>query len=374
MPQERILVVDDEEAVRGIVSALLQRSGYATTMADGADEALARLEEGPAYDLVLSDIMMPGTDGISLLQRICTDHPGTPVVMITAVQDVHVATSAFRSGAIDYLLKPFARAQLETVVTRAMEHGRLMKKNVAYRQSLEEIVSHRTARLRSTMEELERSYDTTLEAMGDALDLRDEETEGHSKRVTAYTIAIARTMGLDSDQLKVIARGAFLHDIGKIATPDSILLKPGKLDADEMAIMREHCRYGYEMVRKIPFLKEASEIVYTHQERFDGKGYPRGLGGEEIPLGARIFAIADTLDAMTSDRPYRKGTSFESACLEIGRCAGGQFDPVIVEVFLRIPIETWSELREEITRMSPAVLSAGLCRPVSSPAPPRQVA
>jgi putative nucleotidyltransferase with HDIG domain len=371
MPQERILVVDDEEAVRGIVSALLQRSGYETTMADGADEALARLQEGPAYDLVLSDIMMPGTDGISLLQRICTDHPGTPVVMITAVQDVHVATSAFRSGAIDYLLKPFAKAQLETVVTRAMEYGRLMKKNVAYRQNLEEIVSHRTARLRSTMEELERSYDTTLEAMGDALDLRDEETEGHSKRVTAYTIAIARTMGLDSEQLKVIARGAFLHDIGKIATPDSILLKPGKLDANEMAIMREHCRYGYEMVRKIPFLKEASEIVYTHQERFDGKGYPRGLAGEEIPLGARIFAIADTLDAMTSDRPYRKGTSFESASQEIGRCAGGQFDPAIVEVFLRIPTDTWSELREEITRMSPAVLSARLCRPVSAPAQPR---
>ena len=363
MPQERILVVDDEEAVRGIVSALLQRSGYATTTAEGGDEALARLQEGPAYDLVLSDIMMPGIDGLTLLQRICSEHPGTPVVMVTAVQDVNVATSAFRSGAIDYLLKPFARTQLETVVVRAMEHGRLLKKNAAYRQNLEEIVSIRTARLRSTMEELERSYDTTLEAMGDALDLRDEETEGHSKRVTAYTIAMARIMGLNSDQLKIIARGAFLHDIGKIATPDSILLKPGRLDADEMTIMREHCRHGYEMVCKIPFLKEASEIVYTHQERFDGKGYPRGLSGEQIPLGARIFAIADTLDAMTSDRPYRKGTSFESARDEIARCAGGQFDPEVVQVFLQIPIDTWSELRDEITRMSPSVLSARLCRP-----------
>jgi putative nucleotidyltransferase with HDIG domain len=363
MPQERILVVDDEEAVRSIVGALLERSGYVTTLADGADQALTRLQEGPGYDLVLSDIMMPGTDGITLLHRICTDHPGTPVVMVSAVQDVHVATNAFRSGAIDYLLKPFAHTQLESVVTRAMEHGRLMRQNAAYRQNLESIVSSRTGRLRATMEDLERSYDTTLEAMGDALDLRDEETEGHSRRVTAYTIALARAMGLNAEELKVIARGAFLHDLGKIATPDSILLKPGKLDAAEMLIMKEHCQRGYEMVCKIPFLKEAAEIVYAHQERFDGKGYPRGLSGEQIPLGARIFAIADTLDAMTSDRPYRKGTSFKAARDEIVRCTGGQFDPVVVEAFLRIPLESWSELRQEVARMSPAVLSARLCRP-----------
>ena len=363
MPQERVLVVDDEEALRGLVATLLERSGYSTTIAGSAEEALLRLQEGPAYDLVLSDVMMPGTDGLTLLQRICTDHPGTPVVMITAVQDVHVATTAFRNGAIDYLIKPFVRAQLESVVLRALEHGRLMKRNAEYRQNLEDIVASRTGRLRATMEDLERSYDITLEAMGDALDLRDEETEGHSKRVTAYTIALGRAMGLDTEQLKVIARGALLHDFGKIATPDSILLKPGKLDPEEMSLMREHCRRGYEIVRKIPFLKEASEIVYTHQERFDGKGYPRGLSGADIPLGARIFAIADTMDAMTSDRPYRKGTTFEAAREEIVRCAGGQFDPVVVEAFLRIPVEAWSELRQELERLSPAVLSARLCRP-----------
>jgi putative nucleotidyltransferase with HDIG domain len=363
MQQERILVVDDEEAVRRIVSALLERSGYAITAAENAEEALLRLREGPDYGLVLSDIMMPGTDGLSLLQNICADHPGTPVVMVTALQDVHVATNAFRNGAIDYLLKRFARAQLESVVTRALEHGRLMKQNAAYRQNLEDIVSSRTDRLRATMEDLERSYDTTLEAMGDALDLRDEETEGHSRRVTAYTIALARAMGLKGDELKVIARGAFLHDLGKIATPDSILLKPGRLDPEEMSIMREHCARGYEIVCKIPFLNEASEIVYAHQERFDGTGYPRGLRGEEIPLGARIFAIADTMDAMTSDRPYRKGTSFKAARDEIVRCSGTQFDPAVVEAFLRIPVESWDELRREIARLSPAVLSARLYRP-----------
>ncbi len=161
----------------------------------------------------------------------------------------------------------------------------------------------------------------------------------------------------------MIARGAFLHDIGKIATPDTVLLKPGKLDAREIEIMREHCERGYEMVRKIPFLREASEIVYAHQESFDGRGYPRGLAGDEIPLGARIFAIADTLDAITSDRPYRRGRSFAEARNEILRCSGTQFDPALVAVFLRIPLERWASLRVEILRMSPAAISASLCRP-----------
>jgi len=363
MSQGRILVVDDEAAVRGIVAALLERSGYSTVSAGGAEEALLHLKEDPGYDLVMSDVMMPEVDGLSLLDRIGIDYPGTPVVMFTAVHDIHVATSAFRRGAIDYLLKPFERNQLLNVVTRAVEHGRLQKQNSTYRQNLEEIVSARTGRLRATMQDLERSYDITLEAMGDALDLRDAETEGHSKRVTGYAIALGREMGLNAEELKVIARGAFLHDIGKISTPDEVLLKPGKLDARETEIMREHCERGYEMVRKIPFLREASEIVFAHQESFDGSGYPRGLAGEEIPLGARIFAIADTLDAITSDRPYRKGRSFAEARAEIRRCSGKQFDPNIVEIFLRVPLERWSDLRAEITRMSPAVVSSTLCRP-----------
>ena len=359
----RILVVDDESAVCRIVTALLERSGYEVVCADHAEQALQFMKEGLGYDLVLTDLMMPGMDGLTLLDQLCADHAGTPVVVVTAVHDIHVATNAFRRGAIDYLLKPFDRAQLLSVVTRAVEHGRLRTQNVVYRQNLEEMVSARTARLRATMQDLERSYDITLEAMGDALDLRDAETEGHSKRVTAYTIAIAREMGLNAEELKVIARGAFLHDIGKISTPDRVLLKPGKLDPDEMALMREHCARGYEMVRKIPFLRDASEIVFAHQESFDGSGYPRGLSGDEIPLGARIFAIADTLDAITSDRPYRKGASFAEARKEIHRCSGRQFDPAIVDVFLQMDPESWGELRSEIARLSPSAGSPILCRP-----------
>jgi putative nucleotidyltransferase with HDIG domain len=367
MPQERILVVDDEESVRNIAAALLDHGGYAVTVAEDAEEAITRLQQDPDYDLVLADIMMPGTDGLTLLDQICTDHPGMPVVMFSAINDIHVVTSAFRRGAIDYLLKPFERVELESIVMRAIEHGRLRKQNTIYRQNLESIVSSRTRRLRSTMQDLERSYDITLEVMGDALDLRDEETEGHSRRVTAYTIALAQAMGLESDQLRTIARGAFLHDIGKIATPDNILLKAGKLNEQEMAIMKQHCQRGYEIVRKIPFLRDAAEIVYAHQEQFDGNGYPRALRAEEIPLGARIFAIADALDAMTSDRPYRKGTTFEAATEEIVRCAGNQFDPQIVEVFLAMPRETWANLRAETEKFPTSAHSVNLGRPVVAP-------
>ncbi len=358
--QEHILVVDDESAVLAIVVSLLERSGYDVSAAANADQAILHLQDDPLCELVLSDVMMPGGDGLTLLDVICRDFPGVSVVMLTAVEDVHVATSAFRRGAIDYVLKPFDRSQLLAVVARALEHSRLLKQNAAYRQNLEEIISSRTSRLRATMHDLERSYDFTLEAMGDALDLRDAETEGHSRRVTAYTISLAREIGLDTAQLRTIARGAFLHDIGKISTPDRILLKPGKLDPEETEIMRQHCARGYEMVHKIPFLREAAEIVYAHQETFDGKGYPRGLSGEQIPLGARIFAIADTLDAMTSDRPYRKSLSFSQARQEIQRCSGTQFDPAIVEVFLNMPEALWSDLRREVQRGSSSPLTIPL--------------
>jgi putative nucleotidyltransferase with HDIG domain len=156
-------------------------------------------------------------------------------------------------------------------------------------------------------------------------------------------------MGIGPAQIKIIARGAFLHDIGKMAIPDDILRKPGKLTAVEQEVMREHCARGYSMLRKIPFLAESAEIVFSHQEHFDGSGYPNGLHGVEIPIGARIFAVADTMDAITSDRPYRRARSFDAAREEILRCSGSQFDPAVVEIFLKVPNELWHELRSEIT-------------------------
>jgi cyclic di-GMP phosphodiesterase len=348
-PADRILVVDDEEAIREIVSSMLAAGGkYACRQAASGAEALALLESGEEFSLMLSDLMMAGMDGIALLERTKERNPEMPVVMVTAVHDISVALAAIRNGAYDYLLKPFEREQLLATVRRALENRRLKLENRTYQTNLESLVDARTQQLNNAMRNLERSYDITLEALGDALDLKDAETEGHSKRVTAFTIAMAKHMGLSDKEIRIIARGAFLHDIGKMAIPDAILRKPGALTPDEITIMREHSYRGYQILKKIPFLTEASEIVYAHQERFDGTGYPRGLKGDEIPLGARIFSIADTMDAMTSDRPYRPAQPMSAAREEIKRWSGRQFDPKVVETFLSMPEDIWMNLRREI--------------------------
>lgn len=349
MAGERILVVDDEESIREIVTSMLTSSGYQCKQAGSGLQALAVLEAGDEFELMLTDLMMAELDGIGLLERTKEKYPDMPVIMVTAVHDISIALAAIRNGAWDYLLKPFEREQLLNTVRRAMENRRLKMENRAYQLNLESKVVARTQQLHQAMIDLEKSYDITLEALGDALDLKDAETEGHSKRVTAFTIAIARAMNLPDEKIRVIARGAFLHDIGKMAIPDAILRKPGALTDEERAIMREHCFRGFQMLRKISFLAEASEIVHSHQEMFDGSGYPRGLKGEQIPLGARIFAIADTLDAIMSDRPYRRAQTFAAAKEEINKFAGRQFDPDVVRVFNTMPEGLWDDLRKQIS-------------------------
>ncbi len=346
-----ILVVDDETPVRLMIGSTLERQDYAVHLASNGREALEAMGLN-AFDLVLTDILMPDVNGIEIIERIHAQQPDLPVVMVTAVHDINVAIDAMRRGAYDYLLKPFERDQLISTVERALNYRRVVAESRNYQQSLEQMVRARTEMLRHAMQDLEHSYDVTLEALGDALDLKDSEIEGHSKRVTAYTIALARAMGLPPDEIKIIARGAFLHDIGKMAIPDDILRKPGKLTPQEQESMREHCTRGYFMLRKIPFLAGTAEIVFCHQEHYDGSGYPNNLRGQEIPIGARIFAVADTLDSITSDRPYRKASSFDTAREEILRCSGAQFDPAVVEVFLKIPNELWQELRAEISGQS----------------------
>jgi len=347
MPHDRILVVDDEETIREIVCSMLAGAHFQTRQAASGVEAMALLESGEEFDLVLSDMLMAEMDGTALLERAKEKFPDVPVVMVTTVSDIQVALQALRHGAYDYLPKPFEREQLLATVRRALENRRLKRENDAYRTNLEARVAERTQQWKAALSDLERSYDITLEALGDALDLKDAETEGHSRRVTAFTIAIAQRMGMPKDDIRVIARGAFLHDIGKMAIPDKILTKPDKLTPDEVDIMKEHAWYGYKIVKNIPFLSEASEIVYSHQEKFDGSGYPRRLKAEEIPLGARIFSIADTFDAITSDRPYRPRQSDEAARKEIAAWSGRQFDPRIVEVFLSMPDNIWDELRKD---------------------------
>jgi putative nucleotidyltransferase with HDIG domain len=345
----KILIVDDEEAIREVVSTLLEAQGYECSSVSNGRLARDFLEKNEV-DIVLSDMMMPEMDGLSLVEWLGKAEPDIPAIMVTAMHDLSTALEAIRRGAYDYILKPFEKDQLHLGVRRALERRRLVLENRNYQRNLEKLVEERTAQLKGALEQLERSYDDTLEALGGALDLKDAETEGHCKRVTAFTIAIAKAMKVEPALLPQIARAAFLHDIGKMAIPDNILRKPGPLTAEERDLMRTHCEIGYNMVTRIPFLREAAEIVLSHQEYYDGTGYPRGLRGDEIPLGARIFAVADALDAMISDRPYRRALPIAQAKEEIERCSGTQFDPRVVEVFLTMPMTLWTELRENIGR------------------------
>jgi len=355
-PHARVLIADDESAVRAMMGEVLGALGYDVELSHGGIHAIEVLNR-QAFDLVITDLLMPRGDGQALLESIRQQHPNLPVIVVSAVQELSVVIDVMRLGAYDYMVKPFDARQLKGSVERALAHRDALRKSQDYQHNLENVVRARTEMLRQAMVELEQSYDVTLEALGDALDLKDSETEGHSKRVTAYTIALARAMGLTPGEIKTIARGAFLHDIGKMAIPDSILRKPGRLTPEEQVIMREHCTRGYHILRKIPFLAAAASIVNSHQEHFDGRGYPQGLRGDEIPVGARIFAVADALDAITSDRPYRQAQSFEAARAEIIRCSGTQFDPKIVDIFLNVPIALWQELRNEILGQNRRLLS-----------------
>lgn len=218
----------------------------------------------------------------------------------------------------------------------------------AYVKNLESLIKARTDQLQESMQNLERSYDSTLDALGNALEMKESSVFGHAKRVTLFTIAIAQAMGLSREKIAVIARGAFLHDIGKMAVSETILRKTGPLTPQETEKMREHCLMGCQLLRKIPFLSgEPADIVYAHHENFDGSGYPRGLKGDQIPLGARIVAIANTLDSITSDLPHRPGRSLSSAREELQRGSGRQFDPEVVSVFLELPDNIWADLRRE---------------------------
>ena len=350
----RILIVDDELSVRELLTEGLETFGYRTRMAAGADAAYRMIQEEQPH-LVLSDIDMPGKTGLELLDQVKKLNPDIEVVMVTGVIDADIAINSIRQGATDYVTKPFNLEEVRIVVDRTLEKRRLVLENRAYQQELEIKVEERTRELREKKQEVERlygelqeSYESTLQALVTALDFRDNETHGHSWRVVEYAMLVACKLGLEEPELTWVRRGAILHDVGKIGVSDAILRKPGKLDTEEWEEMKKHPEMGYRMLQHIKFLEPALGIVLSHQERWDGGGYPRGLEGEEIPLGARIFAVVDTFDAMTSDRPYRPALSIEKAVEEVRTFAGTQFDPTVADAFLSIPIDTWNEIRERV--------------------------
>jgi response regulator RpfG family c-di-GMP phosphodiesterase len=345
-PVVRVLAVDDEPAACKLLAMMLRPPVFCCTTAVNGEEAVAALQH-ERFDAVISDLQMPGLGGLELLTHVRRSYPHIAFLVTTGVDDVDVGVQAMRSGADDYLVKPLHENAVLASLESALHKRHLERQVEDYRQHLEEMVAARTSQLREALQHVERSYEDTLQALGAAIDLRDNETAGHSQRVRRYSLEIGSAMGWSEELLLNLARGAYLHDIGKLGIADSILLKSGPLTADERKLMERHVQIGFDLVKDIAFLASAAEIVLAHHERYDGGGYPRGLKGEEILLSARIFAVADTLDAITSDRPYRRASSFESARETIRQCSGSQFDPQIVDVFLCIPGETWPAIAKE---------------------------
>ena len=339
----RLLIVDDEAAVRGVLHDLLEQS-YDCAEASSAEEALSLLRVS-SYDLVISDITMAGMSGLEMIPHIKSISPDSVIVMVSGMQTIESAINALRLGAFDYLMKPFDLRQVEAVIERAHKHHELIVAKQKYENHLEELVDQRTAELDDALGSLENAYRSTLQALTAALETRDAETHGHSERVVTFSLRLGCEYGLDANEMKALEFGSLLHDIGKIGVPDAILRKPGKLTDEEWERMREHPLHGQQILRGIKFLEGAGRVVAQHHEKWDGSGYPIGLRGEEIDICARIFAVADAFDAITSDRVYRRAQTYEAAALELDDWADRQFDPKVVEAFHRVPKEDWEELR-----------------------------
>jgi putative two-component system response regulator len=323
----RCLVVDDEPHLRRVLVRLMNQDGFACEEAGSGVEAMAALDRRPAT-LVLTDLHMPDMDGIGLLKEIRTHYPDTAVMLITAVADVSTAVNCLSVGAMDYLTKPFHLEEVRARVRQALEKRRLILENREYQEVLEDKVDVQARRL-------EELFLASIQSLAEALEVKDPYTHGHSLRVSEYSTIIARTLGLGDEVVRQIELGGKVHDIGKIGVREAVLNKPGPLTDEEYQHIMTHPVVGWRIL--LPLLGEmplSLNIVRSHHERFDGRGIPDGLAGADIPLEARIAAVADTFDAMTSVRPYRPGVPLQATVTELRRCAGAQFDPQVVEAFL----------------------------------------
>jgi response regulator RpfG family c-di-GMP phosphodiesterase len=322
------LIVDDEPRLRQVMVHLMRGDGFACLEAANGLEALAQLESHDVT-IVLSDLRMPKMDGLELLRAIGTRELDAAVVMISAVSDVELAVNCLSMGAADYIIKPYQLEDVRARVALALDKRRLILENRAYRESLEDRVAAQARRL-------EELFLASVQSLAEALELKDPYTRGHSVRVSRYSSIIARHVGLGGEPLRQIELGGHVHDIGKIGVREEVLNKPDRLTPDEYQHIMMHPILGWRILS--PLLGDAPtalNVVRSHHERFDGRGVPDGLRGDEIPIEARIVAAADALDAMTSGRPYRAaGMTLDGALEEIQRHSGTQFDPLVVRALL----------------------------------------
>lgn len=324
--QERILIVDDEAAIRKLLCRKLLTEGYQCEEADGAEQTLDKLRSSPA-ELVILDIKMPGKSGIELLPEIKAGYPHTTVIMATAVAETSVAIQCMKQGADDYVCKPFNLNEVAVSVARTLGKGRLQLKIEEYQQHLEEKVEQQTVEIR-------KLFLGAIESLVFALEAKDKYTAGHSRRVTEIAMAIGEELDLSPDMMEDLRWGSLLHDVGKIAIDQLIQNKPGKLTPEEYEHIMIHAHVGAGIVKPVVNEKVVGMIEH-HHDHYDGSGPHQVEASEGIPLEARILAVADAFDAMTSDRPYRSARSVKEALDEIRRCTGTQFDPVVVTAFLR---------------------------------------
>jgi putative nucleotidyltransferase with HDIG domain len=323
-----ILLVDDEEMIRRLLSQKLSAEGYRCQQAANAEQALEKLKDD-SIELMILDIRMPGKSGVELLPEIKAKYPDTAVVMATAVDDANTAINCMKAGAYDYVTKPFNLEEVSFSVRRALEGRRLKLENRDYQQHLEQKVEEQAQKIRA-------SFFNAVTALAYALEAKDVYTSGHSQRVTEISVAIAKELGLPKESIEKIRLAGLVHDIGKIGVRELVLNKPGSLSEEEYEHVRLHSETGEHILEPLVGDKEILKAVRHHHERYDGAGYPDGLKGERIPLLARIIAVADTFDAMTSERPYRKALTKEAACAEVERCRGTQFDPEAADAFLKV--------------------------------------
>jgi response regulator RpfG family c-di-GMP phosphodiesterase len=340
---KHVLIVDDNRHAREMLHEMFFSSGYTCQLAADGQEGL-ELFQASRPPLTITDVKMPVMDGLEFLRAIRGLDPDAAVIMLTGVRDLKTAIESLKVGAYDFITKPVNLEKLLISAERAVEHRHLVIERREYQVTLEQRVEEATRDLALMLRELQDTYRSTLEALGSALDTRDVGTETHSRRVHGYALTIARAHGVPERDIKDLEYGVLLHDIGKIGIPDAILRKPGPLTTEEWIIMRTHPEVGRRLIERIPFLRGAVPIVYHHHEKWDGTGYPLGLRGEAIPLAARIFAVADALDAMVFDRPYSRAIPYEAAHEEIRQCAGTHFDPAVVETFLAIPETVFKEI------------------------------
>lgn len=323
----RILIVDDEASVREVLNRILEAQGYECIMASGANEALGVLDSCPV-DLMLTDIMMPGMSGVDLLEASQARCPDTAVMMLTAVVDTQTAIKAMKLGAYDYLMKPFNLEEVLLSVERVIEKRNLLLANRDYHEHLEQKVNQQTEMIRDT-------FLGAVKSLAEALDAKDPYTNGHSRRMTEIVVILAREMNFPNRDIERIRLAGLVHDIGKIGVSEEILHKPGKLSDEEFITIRDHPAAGERILRPIISDEDVLAMVRYHHERYAGGGYPEGVTGEEIPLGARLLAVADAYDAMTSNRPYRDALSDERARSQLMANRGSQFDPEIVDLFIK---------------------------------------